>query len=168
MLNLEAEGVVHLGSKDIASKCGFTPGTKGNVLVHNVGSTDSESQPIELLLTGVFEIDPQNFFTSDGRFNSSNPYATSLEKTNAHCRLLPVHSHSEFSFSSDDFPTSIVSNIEAIEKMCPNPNEHEDTSIIVRNEGSPIGIKLYHRLFSVCNPSSLKTFAHSSPGKKRR
>lgn len=68
------------------------------------------------LLTGVFKIDPQNFFfTSDTRYNASSALNTRFEQIKPHCRLIPIHRHPELSFSSTDFPT-IISNIQAIEK----------------------------------------------------
>jgi hypothetical protein len=113
----EAQGILYLRDQDVASKCEFMfdKTSNGSILIRK----DPSSQPTEILLAGVFEIDPQDFFfTSDAKYSSSNTLCR-FDQVKPHCRLQPVRRHPTFSFSLKDFPT-VVSNIQTIEKLSPN------------------------------------------------
>jgi hypothetical protein len=111
-------GVFYLG-KNVALRCEFKYDSNSSTTQTPKAEFWFIATPLltrGFLLTGVFKIDPQNFFfTSDTRYNASSALNTRFEQIKPHCRLIPIHRHPELSFSSTDFPT-IISNIQAIEK----------------------------------------------------
>ena len=139
------EDVVYLGDKDIVGKCDsfFDKTVNGNVVIRK-----GDESPKELLFAGIFEVDARNFFmTSDAKFNpSSTPMR--FEQIKPHCHLLPVRRCSQFAYSANDFST-VVSNIQAVEKMVSGRKGQDDVSIVVTSHGTPTGIKLSHQLFKV-------------------
>ena len=86
---LETKGIRYAADKAITFQYKFTfnKDFKGDVLVPK----DAEESILEFILSGVFQIDTQNFFmASDGKWNPNNTIGTNFEQVKPSCHLLPV------------------------------------------------------------------------------
>ncbi|KAI6142611.1 hypothetical protein BKA82DRAFT_108976, partial [Pisolithus tinctorius] len=72
---------------------------------------------VEMILSGIFEIDCQGFFMGpEGSFFPSNAYNKEFVDTKLMCNLIAVQRDSIYGASRQDFP-AIVANLQAIEKL---------------------------------------------------
>ena len=144
---LQTDGIHYAAKENIVSQCEFVfnKEIRGEVLVPK----DKDKKGSEFVLTGIFEIDPRNFFmTSDGKWNSNNPLGTRFDQVKPSCQLLPVQRNDEFSYSIEDYP-AIIANIHSIENLA-NPRKSRDIhSIIIGDAVQASAIRLTHHLFVV-------------------
>ena len=146
--NLQSDGIHYAAKTNITSLCEFVynKDIKGEMLV----ARNTNNNPSEFILAGIFEIDARNFFmTSDGKWNSSNPLGTRFHQTKATCQLLPVQCDKTFSFSLEDHP-KIIANIRSIENLGNPHKSHDMHSIIINEQGQSSTLKLTHHLFIIC------------------
>ena len=136
----------YLGNQDLDKKSEyFIGGVTGNQLV----LIADDDNPIEFLVTGVFEIDRRDFyFTADANFDPSNKFNGQFSKSKATCRLLPVKRHPMYDFAKKHFPM-YISSIAALERKAPAPQTATIQSSIVNTDEGSQAIKLTHALFQV-------------------
>jgi hypothetical protein len=84
-----SHGIHYAADTNIISQCEFifNKDIRGNILVPR----GSQAPISEFVLSGIFQINPRNFFmTSDGKWNPNNTLRTCLDQVKATCHLLPV------------------------------------------------------------------------------
>ncbi|KAI6147931.1 hypothetical protein BKA82DRAFT_163667 [Pisolithus tinctorius] len=115
----------------------------GDVTVLKDGTDDV----MELVLSGMFEIDCQGFFMSpEGGYTAKNAFGCDFVETKLTCNLLTVQCDSVYSSTQQDF-VSIISNIRALEKLMPMKKGETLLSCIRESRGQPC-IRLSHALFN--------------------
>ena len=142
---LLSKGIHYLGDKNINDLCVFVfnNNMKGDMLVLK----GSQKPYTKFIVTGIFRINPRNFFMiSDGRWMSMNTFNSPFEQVKISCQLCPLEPDSGFDISIKNFPT-VLSNIWAIESLANPRKTHQHHSILCEN---PTAIKLSHLLFIVC------------------
>ena len=137
---------MYAGAPDLASQAEFfMGGLTGDILVPK----NSGRKPPELLLSGIFEIDWQNFFMApDGGYTPSNAFNRSFVDTKLTCQLIAVQHDADFALACSDF-SAVIANIKALERLI--PQKKGNTSVLcIRNTGGQIAIHINHALFAVC------------------
>jgi len=130
----------------------FMGGPSGDIAIHKNGAQHAE----ELLLSGIFEIDWQNFFMGpEGGYMPGNLYNRNFVDTKLKCYVIPVQRDSDFATAREDF-NAIVANIRALEKLVTQKKGNLTTSCL-RDSGGQIGLCLNHALFMVCPPLNMLT-----------
>ena len=126
---------------------------------HYLVLKNSKAPPSEFVLSGIFQIDPHNFFmASDAKWNPNNSVSTHLDQVRASCLLLPVDHDTDFNFSAQQFPM-IIGNLQAIENLANPQHACSTSSFIINNSNS---IKITHRIFIVSTSFNLLHQLHSS------
>jgi len=135
------------GTPNIASHAEFfVRGATGDMAI--VKNKGGEVQ--EFLLSGIFEIDRQDFFMgAEGGYMPANIFNRDFVNTKLSCNLTAVQRDSMFLSTRSDF-TTIIANIKALEKLI-QPKKGSTSVSCVRDTGSQPGIRLNHSLFNVSN-----------------
>jgi len=124
----------------------FLGGGSGDVAIIKNGTNNDV---VELLLSGIFEIDRELFFMNvDGGFPSSNMFNREFVDTKLTCLLIPVQNDIAFSSARDDYD-AIIANIKALEKLIPLKKGESVQSCLRESGGKPC-IRISHSLFVVC------------------
>ena len=137
---------LYVGAPNLALRAEFfMGGLTGDILVPK----NSGKKPPELLLSGIFEIDWQNFFMApDGGYTLSNAFNRSFVDTKLSCQLIAVQRDANFALAHSDF-SAVITNIKALEKLI--PQKKGNTSVLcIHDTGGQIGICINHALFAVC------------------
>ena len=122
----------------------FLRGSVGDITI-----VKNEGKKVELLLSGIFEIDRQLFFMSaDGGFLPTNAYNRDFVDTKLTCQLIPVQNDPSFITAQNDF-NAIVANVKGLERLIPLKKGESLQSCIRDSAGKPC-IRLSHTLFVVC------------------
>lgn len=89
----------------------FKTATAGNVAVVK----DTGKIPQQFLLSGMFELDQQNFFMgAEGNYMPSNTFNHKFVNTRLTCNLIPVEAHGEIHSGQNSF-NAFVANVRALE-----------------------------------------------------
>jgi hypothetical protein len=141
------ENGFYLGDEHIEKhgKFIFASYNQGNVLILK----DSDAEPTEMILRGIFQIDKREFYmTSDAGYKSRNEWG--IEKSKPNCRLVPVIRDPSFNFTIIDFP-KMLNNLHALENLIPH-GKNQVLSVIhhLTGEGDfHKSIRISHTLFVV-------------------
>jgi hypothetical protein len=141
------ENGFYLGDEHIEKhgKFMFAGYSHGNVLILK----DSDTDPTEMILRGIFQIDKREFYMmSDAGYKRHNEWG--IEKSKPNCRLVPVIRDTSFNFTIIDFP-KMVQNLQALEKLVPRAN-NDVLSVIhdLMGEGDfHKSIRISHTIFVV-------------------
>ncbi|KIN98993.1 hypothetical protein M404DRAFT_156312 [Pisolithus tinctorius Marx 270] len=101
---------------------------------------------VEMILSGIFEIDRQGFFMGpEGGFFPSNAFNKEFVDTKLSCNLIAVRRDSVYGASRHDFP-AVVANLRALEKLIPS-RKGETVLSCVREARGQVCIRLNHTLF---------------------
>ena len=109
LCTLLSKGIHYLGDKNINDLCVFVfnNNMKGDMLILK----GSQKPYTKFVVTGIFQINPRNFFMiSDGRWTSTNTFNSPFERVKLSCQLRPLEPDSRFDISIKNFPT-VLSNI---------------------------------------------------------
>jgi len=133
----------------------FLGGGSGDIAIVK---NNRDNEVVELLLSGIFEIDRELFFmNADGGFPSSNMFNRKFIDTKLTCLLIPVQNNEDaFSSARNDY-NAIISNIKALEKLIPLKKGESVQSCLRESGGKPC-IQISHSLFVVCLLFSLLLF----------
>ncbi|KAI5988469.1 hypothetical protein F5J12DRAFT_786865 [Pisolithus orientalis] len=111
----------------------FQGGFSGNITVMK----DSGNEMMELLISGIFQVDCQNFFMGPkGAYMPSGAF---------NCQLIAVQKDAAFKTACTDFP-AIVGNVRALEKLIPSKKGTTLASCICE-ANSVTSIQVSHSLF---------------------
>ena len=102
----------------------------------------------EFLLSGIFEIDHQDFFMgAEGGYLPANIFNHNFVNTKLSCNLTAVQRDSIFSSTRSDFAT-IIANIKALKKLIQSQKGSTSLSCMC-DAGGQLHIRLSHSLFNV-------------------
>ena len=137
---------LYAGAPNLALQAEFFMGRlTGDILVLK----NSGRKPPELLLSGIFEIDQQNFFMApDGGYMPLNAFNCSFIDTKLTCQLITVQHNTDFALAHSDF-SAVIANIKALKRLIPQKKGNTSVSCI-RDTGGQIAIHINHALFAVC------------------
>ncbi|KIO08664.1 hypothetical protein M404DRAFT_133027 [Pisolithus tinctorius Marx 270] len=117
-------------------------GSSGNIAVVKGSGEDI----VEMILSGIFEIDCQAFFMGpEGGFFPSNAYNKEFVDMKLSCNLIAVQRNSIYGASQQDFP-AIMASLWALEKLIPLRKGETVLSCVRENRGQAC-IRLNHMLF---------------------
>lgn len=134
----------------------FLTGFNGNITIVK----GSGENVVEFLVSGIFEIDGQNFFmTAERSYLPNSLYNRNFLSTKLACQLISVQKDKVFEVSHLDF-SAIISNVKALEHLV-SPKKDGISLSTVRKSGGVTSICLSHTLFAV-NLAVLSMFASSS------
>ncbi|KAI6148798.1 hypothetical protein BKA82DRAFT_4354650 [Pisolithus tinctorius] len=120
----------------------FMGGSSGNIAVVKGSGEDI----VEMILSGIFEIDCQAFFMGpEGGFFPSNAYNKEFVDMKLSCNLIAVQRNSIYGASQQDFP-AIMASLWALEKLIPLRKGETVLSCVRENRGQAC-IRLNHMLF---------------------
>ncbi|KIN98794.1 hypothetical protein M404DRAFT_156899 [Pisolithus tinctorius Marx 270] len=158
----EVDNIIHMlktsaigfyGTTPLLASCAefFQGSFSGDIAVVK----DSGDNMTELLISGIFQIDCQNFFMGpEGGYMPLSSFKWEFSETKLSCQLIPVQRDAAFDTARADF-SAIVSNVKALKKLIPSKKGTTLVSCIHEADGvAPI--HLSHSLFTVCpeNPST--------------
>jgi len=140
---------------DLASRAEFfIGGPSGNIAILKNTAHKAE----ELLFSGIFEIDRQDFFMGpEGGYMPANLYNQEFVNTKLACHLIAVQRNPDFATATADF-SAVVTNIKSVERLVPMKKGCTSTSCI-RDAAGHVSIRLNHTLFLVrcdtCHPLNI-------------
>ena len=104
----------------------FMGGQTGDILV----PMNSGENPPELLLSGIFEIDWQNFFMApDGGYTLLNTFNHSFIDTKLTCQLITVQRNTNFALAHSNF-SAVIANIKVLERLIPQKKKGQHFSLM--------------------------------------
>ena len=130
---------------NLASKAEFYfAGVTGDIAIVKGSGEDA----VELLVSGIFEIDRQNFFMGpEGGYLPNSVFNRNFQSTKLSCQLIPVQKDPVYEVSRLDFG-AIVANVKGLERLISQKKGLLSLST-VREHGGATSIRLSHTLFSV-------------------
>ncbi|KIO10906.1 hypothetical protein M404DRAFT_129109 [Pisolithus tinctorius Marx 270] len=158
----EVDNIIHILKTSAIGFYGTTPllashteffqgGFSGDITVVK----DSGDDMTELLISGIFQIDRQNFFLGpEGGYTPLSSFKREFLETKLSCQLIPVQRDAAFDTARADFG-AIVSNVKALKKLIPSKKGTTLVSCVHEVDGMA-SIHLSHSLFTVRpeNPST--------------
>ncbi|KIO11879.1 hypothetical protein M404DRAFT_20467 [Pisolithus tinctorius Marx 270] len=121
----------------------FQGGFSGDIAVVK----DSGDETTELLISGIFQVDRQNFFMGpEGAYMPSGAFKREFSETKLSCQLIAVQKDAAFKTACADFP-AIVGNVRALEKLIPSK---KGTTLVscIREANGVTSIQVSHSLFT--------------------
>ena len=130
---------------NLASKAEFfLAGVAGDIAIVKGSGEDA----VELLVSGIFEIDRQNFFMGpEGGYLPGSVFNRNFQTTKLSCQLIPVQKDPAYEVSRLDFG-AIVANVKGLERLISQKKGSSSLST-VREQGGATSIRLSHTLFAV-------------------
>ncbi|KIO01339.1 hypothetical protein M404DRAFT_28876 [Pisolithus tinctorius Marx 270] len=149
----EVDNIIHMLKTSAIGFYGTTPllasraeffqgGFSGDIAVVK----DSGDDMMELLISGIFQIDRQNFFLGpEGGYTPLSSFKREFLETKLSCQLIPVQRDAAFDTARADFG-AIVSNVKALEKLILSKKGATLVSCVCEVDGVA-SIRLSHSLF---------------------
>ena len=128
----------------------FSSGATGDIAIVKGTGRDV----VEFLISGIFEIDRQNFFMGpEGSYFPGSTFTRNFASTKQTCQLIPVAKDPTYRISRDDF-AAITANVKALERII-GGKKGIATMSSVRDSDGVTSIRLSHALFVVSNHSGI-------------
>ncbi|KIN95116.1 hypothetical protein M404DRAFT_166677 [Pisolithus tinctorius Marx 270] len=121
----------------------FQGGFSGDIAVVK----DSGDETTELLISGIFQVDRQNFFMGpEGAYMPMGAFKREFSETKLSCQLIAVQRDAAFKTACADFP-AIVGNIRGLERLIPSK---KGTTLVscIREANGVSSIRVSHSLFT--------------------